>query len=131
MQHLKQDKLSTINEYITEYIDKNGISPTLDEITAGTGIPKTTVQRYVTHMRENNMVEMTGKRSIVTNEIKVARQQTIRVPILGAVSCDIPKLAEENIEEYVRLPIALFGQGSFFLLRANGDSMVNAGIDNQ
>ena len=50
MQHLKQDKLSTINEYITEYIDKNGISPTLDEITAGTGIPKTTVQRYVTHM---------------------------------------------------------------------------------
>ena len=38
-------------------------------------------------------------------------------------------LAEENIEEYVKLPISLFGHGEFFLLRAKGDSMINAGID--
>ena len=52
-----------------------------------------------------------------------------RVPLLGAVSCGIPKFAEGNIEEYVQLPTALFGKGDFFLLRASGDSMIEAGID--
>ena len=51
------------------------------------------------------------------------------VPLLGAVACGVPKLAEENIEEYVDLPVALFGRGTFYLLRADGDSMVNAGIN--
>lgn len=49
--------------------------------------------------------------------------------LLGCVSCGVPKFAEENIEEYVRLPIALFGRGQFFILRANGDSMIEANID--
>lgn len=30
--------------------------------------------------------------------------------------------------EHIRLPFALTGRGDFFLLRANGDSMINAGI---
>ena len=52
------------------------------------------------------------------------------VPVLGSVACGVPKYAEENIEEYVRLPVSLFGRGDFFILRANGDSMIEAGIDN-
>ena len=54
----------------------------------------------------------------------------IRVPVLGTIACGIPKFAEENIEDYVRLPVALFGKGNFFILRAYGDSMIEAGIDN-
>ena len=50
-------------------------------------------------------------------------------PILGKVSCGVPKFAEENIEEYVRLPVALFGRGQFFILRANGASMIEADIN--
>ena len=57
------------------------------------------------------------------------KQQTISVPVLGEIACGIPKFAEENIEEYVRLPVALFGHGSFFILRAYGDSMIEAGIE--
>ena len=53
----------------------------------------------------------------------------IHFPILGRIACGIPKFAEENIEEYVRLPVALFGKGNFFILRAYGDSMIEAGID--
>ena len=36
---------------------------------------------------------------------------------------------EENIEEYVSLPTAIFGKGDFFILRASGQSMIEAGID--
>ena len=31
--------------------------------------------------------------------------------------------------EHIRLPMALTGSGYFFLLRASGESMINAGID--
>lgn len=52
-----------------------------------------------------------------------------RVPILGNISCGMPDYSEENFEEYIPLPIALFGEGDFFLLRAKGYSMIEAGID--
>ena len=53
----------------------------------------------------------------------------INVPILGTIACGLPLLAEENIEEYVPLPEALVGKGTFFILRASGSSMINAGIN--
>ena len=34
-----------------------------------------------------------------------------------------------EIYKYIDLPVALFGRGTFYLLRADGDSMVNAGIN--
>lgn len=52
-----------------------------------------------------------------------------RVPILGNISCGMPDFSEENFEKYIPLPVALFGEGDFFLLRAKGYSMIEAGID--
>ena len=79
-------------------------------------------------MRENGILEHNGgHRGLVIRKEKAANM--LRVPVLGAVSCGLPKLAEENIEEYVKLPISFLGHGSFFALRAKGDSMINAGID--
>ena len=56
--------------------------------------------------------------------------EVTEAPIVGDVACGTPILAEENIEEYVRLPVALFGRGEFFILRAKGDSMIEVGIEN-
>lgn len=74
------------------------------------------------------MLDYDGHRSIATKETKRTKSETVKVPVLGSVSCGVPKFAEENIEEYVRLPVALFGRGEFFILRANGDSMIEANI---
>ncbi len=129
MQHKNQEVISALDKFISEHIDEHGVSPTVREIADGTGITKSTVSRYLSFMREHEMLDYAGHRNIVTKEAKMTRTQTIRVPVLGSVSCGVPKLAVENIEEYVRLPIALFGKGDFFLLRANGDSMIEADID--
>lgn len=121
--------IKAIEKFVNQFIDETGMSPTMTEIAAKTGISKSNVSRYVAYMRENNLLEFDNShRSIVTKEEKMARRQTLRVPVLGAVSCGIPKLAEENIEEFVRLPSSLFGTGDFYILRANGNSMVEAGI---
>ena len=65
-------------------------------------------------------------------ETDVTRKvNTDRIPtaLVGTIACGTPTLAEENIEEYVDLPSSIFGTGEFFILRASGDSMIEAGID--
>lgn len=124
---LDKSKSDMIENYICGFIDRNGISPTMDEISEGTGLPKTTVHRYVCALKKDGALEAEGHRSIVP---KKTNTRSVRVPVLGAVACGLPKFAEENIEEYVRLPSSIFGDGNFYILRAEGDSMTGAGIDN-
>lgn len=48
-----------------------------------------------------------------------------RIPLVGAIACGEPILAEENIEEYISIPKDLAGD---FALTCKGDSMINARI---
>lgn len=103
---------------------------TNQQISEGTGLSPATVSRYLKVMREENVLDYGGVRNITTRRERQIRCKTYNfVPVLGAVSCGVPKFAEENVEEYVKLPASLFGKGDFFILRANGDSMIGAGID--
>ena len=58
-----------------------------------------------------------------------SRSGLTKTPLIGSVSCGEPILEEENIQYYLPLPTQLFGDGELYLLRANGDSMIEAGID--
>lgn len=111
---------------IDKFKEERGFCPTVREIAEETGVAKTTVSRYIMDMRDRNVIDYCGHRNITT---KGFGGDSVKVPLLGAVSCGVPKFAEENIEEYIKLPTALFGKGEYFLLRANGDSMTDAGID--
>jgi len=56
--------------------------------------------------------------------------QTIDVPLLGIVSCGTPIFAEENIEFMIPVSTSLAKTDSkYFILRAVGDSMDLAGIN--
>lgn len=65
---------------------------------------------------------------ISTEQTEKAQTEFTSVALLGAVSCGVPMLEEEYIEEFVSLPVSMFGKGIFFLLRAKGESMIDAGI---
>ncbi len=118
-----------IESFINQYREKHNTSPTVQEVADHIGVSKPTASRYLSHMREHGMIDYDGHRNIVTRETKRTKSETVKVPVLGSVSCGVPKYAEENIEEYIRLPVALFGRGDFFILRANGNSMIEANID--
>lgn len=128
MRSKNEEYFRLIEDYINDYKDKNGSTPTVREIESGIGLSKATVSRYLSYMRDNGMIDYAGHRNITTKEGRKTRDESVKVPVLGSVSCGVPKYAEENIEEYVRLPVALFGRGQFFILRANGDSMIDADI---
>ena len=60
-----------------------------------------------------------------------SRAQTVKIPLIGSVACGIPIFADENIEAEVSISIEMIKNGyKYFFLRAEGDSMDEAGIDN-
>ena len=117
-----------IKTYVERHYEQEGRSPTVREIEAGTGITRPTVQRYLTTMRESGEIEYNGIRGVRTMVMSKTDRETAAVAMIGTVACGTPIYAEENIQEYYRFPVALLGQGNFFLLRAKGESMINAGI---
>ncbi|MFC9549443.1 transcriptional repressor LexA [Rhodococcus sp. NPDC056960] len=50
------------------------------------------------------------------------------VPVLGRIAAGGPILAEEAVEDVFPLPRELVGQGSLFLLKVVGESMIDAAI---
>ena len=116
-----------IVQFVTRYIDENGFPPSMQEIADEMNFSKATATRYVQVMcDEGKLNRMERSRSVKPTKIHAT---TVSVPVVGSIACGTPILAESNIDEYVRLPVSLFGYGEFFLLRAVGDSMIGVGID--
>ena len=74
-------------------------------------------------MNENGMIRYDGQQ-ISTEQTEKVQTEFTSVALLGNVSCGVPSLEEECAEEYVSLPVSMFGNGTFFLFRANGNSMI-------
>ena len=51
------------------------------------------------------------------------------MPIYGGIPCGELGYLDDNIEGYVEIPNGLIGTGAYFVLQADGDSMVGAGIN--
>ena len=131
MRHKNTEYFSRLENFIDLYREQYGVSPTVKNIADGVGLSTATVSRYMQYMREHGMLDYGGHRSIRTKRAEETLGAYNSIPIVGEIACGAPILAEENIESYVRLPVALFGQGNFFLLRAKGESMTEAGIDDK
>ena len=64
--------------------------------------------------------------------MNTASIETVNIPLIGTVTCGLPILAVENIEAYIPVSTSLAKKGSqYFLLRASGDSMNEAGIQDK
>ena len=130
MQHKKTEYFDRIERFIDDYKDMNGgATPSLRLVGEHIGLSESSVYKYVTAMKQQGILECDGRKSITTRKSRRDAGGVTRVPVLGRVACGLPILAEENIEEYVSLPVSLFGRGNFYFLRAKGESMIDAGID--
>ncbi len=121
--------MENIKNFAEEYFLKNFKSPTKVQIAQAFNITPGTVSKYLTFMKNNGMVEYDGY-TVHTKNTHKYNGQTTSAAILGSVSCGPLLFENENIEDYVALPQAIFGKGEFYILKANGDSMKDAGIDN-
>lgn len=120
---------------IRNRIVHEGISPTLKEINEITGgkSPRSAVL-VVNRLIDAGLVRKFG-RKLKLADLRSSSQasvSTVRIPLVGSVACGTPILAQENVEAYIPVSTALAKDGSkYFLLRADGDSMNEAGIQDK
>ena len=123
----KESKRKIIREYLGVYFRENDDYPSVRDIAAGTGIPFSTVHRYLTAMQESGEVEYEGRRSASTAEIRNTSNNNLCC-VRGYVACGPGQEEEEQFLEYIRMPESLVGKGECFALIAKGESMIWAGI---
>ena len=129
MRSKDQELMRSIIDFINDYHLENYTTPTMQEIADKFNLAKSSASRYVAVMRENGMLEHTkGKSGMKTLSMNKFDNVSL-APVVGTVACGKPLLAEENVETYLPLPTSILGKGKFFILKAHGDSMINAGIN--
>ncbi len=128
MRSKDQGTLDAILKYVNRFYQENHSSPTINEVAAGVGVARSTTHRYLQELSERG--ELDYNRGILSAP-QSAKMKTayVSAPLVGSIRCGSPEEEEASIEEYVSLPVSMFGKGDFYILRAKGDSMEDAGID--
>ena len=116
------NKAELIMDYVNQFIQENGYSPSVREIGAAVGLRSTaSVSYHLQALQEKGLLQAPQakgrKRALVTG----ARPG--QIPVVGVVTAGLPILAVENQEG--TMP---WHESGCFALRVRGDSMINAGI---
>ncbi len=125
----KGDKrLEEIYFFIKKFIDENGFAPSVREIGNHFSIKSpSTVHYYLQKLRSKGMITPHGNKSRALSLCET-REQSNYVPLVGNVSAGKGIFAVENIEGEFPLPQNMFLGDDLFMLRIEGESMIQAGI---
>ena len=121
--------------FIKSEIERQGYPPSVRDICRGVGFSSTsTVHGHLEKLEKNGYIrkDPSKTRALVIidreeNEL-MKKKQTLDVPILGKVTAGNPILAIENIEDTYPVPLELVEDKDVFMLKIQGESMIDAGI---
>jgi len=133
MSHDLGEKQQLILDYLKEQILAKGYPPSVREIGQAVGLKSTsTVHGHLERLEKKGIIrrDPTKPRAIeiLDDEFNVQRREMVNIPIVGRVAAGEPLLAVENIEEYFPLPMDYAPNKQLFMLKVQGDSMINVGI---
>lgn len=117
-----------IKDYIERYYERYSFTPTVREISASMKIAVSSAHRYLVTMADRDMVSYENG-ILSTPKIEMMSPEIRPAAIVGSIPCGTPEEREAQIEEYLPLSVSVFGKGDFYALRASGDSMIEAQID--
>lgn len=133
-EHELSPKEARALKFIRNSLVQRGKSPSVREIQAELGYnsPRSAaliLEKLIEHGRVERRVD--GRLRLVKDLYEdKTHARTVLVPLLGSVACGVPLLAEENIEAMIPVSARLAKPSHrHFLLRAKGDSMDQAGIN--
>jgi repressor LexA len=94
------------------------------------GRPRTVEVRLPGHspIRPEGKPEGEVDVEVTATSFDIPSQEAIYVPLVGRIAAGGPILAEQSVEDVFPLPRQLVGEGTLFLLKVAGDSMINAAI---
>jgi repressor LexA len=149
------DKQRAVLAFIERQIVQQGYAPTIREIGRQFGIKSTNgVNDHLRALERKGYVGRDGQKSrtlrvlkslepapvptadagarVLTLPSPMGNDDLVEIPLVGRVAAGAPILADENIEDTVRVSSFLLGRGAsahkVFALRVVGESMIDDGI---
>jgi repressor LexA len=133
------DKQREILAYINEAITRTGYPPSLREIGDSVGLSSiSSVSHQLTQLelrgfirRDPNLnraIEILVELDSNPDAVRVREDDIVHVPLVGKIAAGIPITAEQNVDDMFALPRQMVGQGNVFMLKVQGDSMIDAAI---
>lgn len=123
-----------ILDYIKDKIRRDGYPPSVREIGEAVGLKSSsTVHAHLLQLEEKGLLrrDPTKPRAIIPLDMVDNQEnisETLALPVVGDIAAGTPILAEQNIENYLPIPVDFIGTGNHFMLKVKGNSMIEAGI---
>jgi repressor LexA len=126
------ERQAAILEFISRHCRDTGYPPTVREIGLGVGLASpSTVHAHLAKLEAGGHIKrdpskpraMFVRREADEPAPAIGHPRVEALPLVGSVAAGAPRLAEQDVEDWVSTPFA-----GDFLLRVTGDSMVGAGI---
>lgn len=121
--------------YVKKYIATHGYPPATREIGAELGLSSpATVHTHLKKLEDAGLIRKTNSKFrtieiLGENEYLNAKEDVVKVPLLGKITAGSPIEAIEMPDEYFDLPISLVpNKEQVFTLLVSGESMINKGI---
>lgn len=143
---------------IRQHLRANGFAPTYRELASDTGLKSTSSVKHQLEMLEKKgyvslnahkgrAIELLEGPSAPQHSAHLQQaslsssnfgelpslppediENSVSVPLVGRIAAGTPITAEQHVEDEMRLPRQLTGQGELFMLEVHGDSMIDAAI---
>ena len=147
--HVLTWRQQMILQVIADFAERRRYAPTLREIGAAAGLASTSGVSYQLSILQDKGYLRRDARRPRTVEVRLPGREAIRlevqdlasavdipargaacvpVPLVGQIAAGVRNLADQVVEDTFVLPRQLVGDGTLFLLRIHGESMINAAI---
>lgn len=129
------DKQTKIYNFIAEWQIKKGYPPTQAEIRDHFRFSSlNAVRSHLVLIEKKGHVHLDCGKARGIHLVKspglISQKMGVSIPLLGRIAAGVPIWAEENFEESLPIPPAMFGGGELFALNVHGESMSGVGINN-
>ncbi|MGH8054194.1 MAG: transcriptional repressor LexA [Stenotrophomonas sp.] len=138
------DTQQAILDLIAERIDAEGVPPSQTEIARAFGFKGVrSAQYHLDALEAAGAIERVPGRArgirlvrppvdvdVTAAEVAAVNDQVLRLPILGRVAAGLPIGADIGSDDYVVLDKVFFSPAPDYLLKVQGDSMIDEGIFN-
>jgi repressor LexA len=124
------EKQQAFLAYLSGYMEEWGTAPTYDEIRGHFGFSSyNTITGYLRILERKGYISLPREkgRKRAINVLRPMETRRFECPLLGKVAAGKPIEAVED-RRAVEVPPAMTGRGEHFVLRVEGDSMIEDGI---
>ena len=123
-------KQKQILDFVTSFISRKGISPTIEEIRRHFKLSAlSTVHQHIEALEKKGFIEKNGSSARGIELNKKSTYSLVKIPLIGTIAAGQPIEVIETMGENVMIATSAVNKpGNYYALRVQGSSMIDEGI---